>query len=146
MLAGGFDTILPSVSVGVGGGWISTGCGADRTNRFARAAAASIGGEEREMGHGVPRRGATKVEYALMLLVISLTCVFFAQLLGEGVAVVYDGARMPVHMRTRDAPPPAAPPKPGETPGGDTDTSGDRGGNPGNGNAGNDKSVGNAPR
>jgi Flp pilus assembly pilin Flp len=90
------------------------------------------------------------VEYALMLMLISLTSLLVVSALGTRVATTYDTANQPMTVVTAGPTPPSLDDGrgPGTTgPGGGT-TAGKgnngRHGNPGAGNNGNDKSVGNA--
>jgi Flp pilus assembly pilin Flp len=104
----------------------------------------------------VPRRGATMVEYALMLMLISITSLLVVSALGTRVANTYDTANQPMTAVTAGPMPPSIDTgADGGTgaatgPGGGSATAvrpGNKGrhGNPGQGNGGNDKSVGNAP-
>ena len=105
----------------------------------------------------VPRRGVTMVEYALMLMLISLTSLLVVSALGTRVATTYDNAQQPMTTVTVGPVPPSlggggdtAYSGGGGAGGGTTASKGNHGnnghhGNPGGGNNGNDKSVGNAP-
>jgi len=99
---------------------------------------------------GVSRRGATKVEYALTLMLVSLSCIVVVGALGENVGGLYDkllppGGTVP-QGRTDDPPPPPPPDEKGKDKDKDKGGHGNNGrhGNPGNGNNGNDKDAGNA--
>jgi Flp pilus assembly pilin Flp len=104
----------------------------------------------------VPRRGATMVEYALMLMLISITSLLVVSALGTRVATSYDTANQPMATVTAGPTPPSMDTGAnGDTgaatgPGGGSATAAKPGnngrhGNPGQGNGGNGKSVGNAP-
>jgi Flp pilus assembly pilin Flp len=103
----------------------------------------------------VPRRGVTMVEYALMLMLISLTSLLVVSALGTRVATTYDNAQQPMTTVTVGPVPPSLggggdTAYSGGAGGGTTASKGNHGnnghhGNPGGGNNGNDKSVGNAP-
>ena len=96
------------------------------------------------------RRGATKVEYALMLMLISVTCMLVLAALGRNVAGIYDRANRPISDAVGAGGGPAGAVTSNEGNGGNggkrapSHTNNGRHGNPGQGNAGNDKSVGNA--
>jgi len=118
----------------------------------------------------VPRRGVTMVEYALMLMLISLTSLLVVSALGTRVATTYDNAQRPMTTVTVGPVPPSLGGGGDDTAysggggaggagGGTTASKGNHGnnghhgnnanngnnghGNPGAGNNGNDKSVGN---
>ena len=106
------------------------------------------------------RRGATKVEYALMVMLVSVTCMLVIGGLGLRLAVMYDNANRPIGDAIGSGPGPVTAAPPDSTGGSDAyDPGGTDGkgkgkdkdktnngnhGNPGQGNAGNDKTGGNA--
>ena len=104
------------------------------------------------MGDLRARRGATMVEYSIVLLLISLVCLVTVVSVGSGVAGLFSGV-----IPGQGGGPALADPAPdGDDPGGAADPDSDPGkkkkkksrarqGQPGQGNAGNDKAVGNAP-
>ena len=87
------------------------------------------------------------VEYALMLMLISLTSLLVVSALGTRVATTYDTAGQPMTAVTAGPTPPSLDDGRGTAPGGGSTTAskGNNGhhGNPGAGNNGNDKSVSN---
>lgn len=99
------------------------------------------------MARCLSRRGATKVEYALVILLVGVSCILVVGALGEGVGGLFDGARTTFSGANADDPTAAT-----AEPEDDTGKGKDKGkaksarpnGNPGQGNAGNDKTVGNA--
>ena len=84
------------------------------------------------------RRGTTKVEYALTIMLVGVSCALLVGTLGHRVERLYNGTDEPAGV-----PAPAAAPAP-EDPPPDGGAGGKRHGNPGNGNNGNDKDAGNA--
>jgi Flp pilus assembly pilin Flp len=90
------------------------------------------------MGDRVPRRGATTVEYAIMLMLISLASILVISALGWRLAGIYDSSNAPIYNAITTPEDGAAPGAPGSKSRGPV-----RRGNPGQGNGGNDKGVGN---
>ena len=99
------------------------------------------------------RRGATTIEYALLLMLICLGCIIAVSVLGGNVRGLFSGV-IPVAAADDDDPPTAAVTDAADDDGKTTPSVGGKGkkakkqhhrGQPGNGNAGNDKAVGNAP-
>ena len=106
-------------------------------------------GEGEMRARRVARRGATMVEYAIMLGLIAVVSILVVAALGHSVWHTYDAANTPINEVTAQTPDPGdtggttppAPPAPhnhGKRPP-------THPGNPGLGNGGNDKAVGNAP-
>ena len=90
------------------------------------------------MVRGTSRRGVAKVEYALLLTLISISCVLVVGAFGENTSGLFDfGDAAPV------VPTPTAGTPPGPGGHGKHGKHDKRGGNPGVGNNGNGKDVGN---
>jgi Flp pilus assembly pilin Flp len=90
------------------------------------------------MVRGAFRRGATKVEYALMVMLLGVCCLLVLAALGTGVGGLFSGVGGTFRDVNGDHPSAAtAEPDDGKGKG--------RRGNPGQGNAGNDKAAGNYP-
>ena len=95
------------------------------------------------MVRGTSRRGVAKVEYALLLTLISVSCVLVVGAFGENTSGLFDiGDAAPV-VPTPTAGTPPGPGGQGKHGKHDKDKDDKHRGNPGQGNNGNGKDVGN---
>lgn len=102
------------------------------------------------MRRDVLRGGATKVEYALMLLFISVGSLLVIGAMGQHLSSLLDGTGSAFEDASQGGPSESQAFDPGSDSGSDSESGNSgrarRRGNPGQGNVGNDKTVGNAPQ